>query len=616
MTITSFRNLSLFLAIFLLLAGCSATRYRQQTDERAGEIVAAKQVEALQREEPFSIDTPADILRHRLLIGQNLPQAGPASLGSGNLPDIPHWPEPNAAESATVAGETGEISLSLVEALQVAARNSREFQDRKEELFSSALALDFERNAFRSTLTGTLEGEYQQDRTSADSDGAVEGIAGSAVGGLTRLFKTGISLTTRIGWDLINMLQPGNDVSSGLYGDASITIPLLRGAGRHIAAEPLTQAERDTLYAVWDFERYKKEFVVDLVGSYLATLRADDLLTNQEENYRGLIASSRRARRLAEAGKLPQIQVDQAVQNELQARDRWVTARQSREAALDEFKILLGLPTDAAVTLDRTEFSRLEKDLGERLGQLFVADALTTAESADAPILFVPPDPRQAGPLELPYPEAIDIALENRLDLLVEEGRVTDAQRKVVVAADALDPELTLFGSVATGTRRSIAALQQSDSNRLDFDEAVYQGLLTLDLPLERTAEAIAYRASFIDLEQAVRAVQELEDQIKLQVRNALRDLEQARASLKIQNQAVELAKRQVRGTELQLQAGRAEVRDLLDARESLLVARNALTTALVDYRVAELAMQRDLGVLRVDHQGVWYEYNPQEATP
>ena len=34
-------------------------------------------------------------------------------------------------------------------------------------------------------------------------------------------------------------------------------------------------------------------------------------MRNAEENYRGLIASTRRARRLADSGRLPEIQVDQ-----------------------------------------------------------------------------------------------------------------------------------------------------------------------------------------------------------------------------------------------------------------------------------------------------------------
>lgn len=192
--------------------------------------------------------------------------------------------------------------------------------------------------------------------------------------------------------------------------------------------------------------------------------------------------------------------------------------------------------------------------------------------------------------------------------MLNQVGKVEDAQRQVVVAADALGPELTLFGSVSLGEQRSLSSATSDNSSQLDPSRGTYQSLLTLDLPLERTAEANFYRDSYIKLEQAVRDVQALEDQIKLQVRDQLRNLEQARASLKVQDQAVKLAERRVRGAALNLEAGRAAIRDLLEAQESLLNAQNGLTGAMIDYRLAELRLQRDLGVLQVDETGLWQE--------
>ena len=79
-----------------------------------------------------------------------------------------------------------------------------------------------------------------------------------------------------------------------------------------------------------------------------------------------------------------------------------------------------------------------------------------------------------------------------------------------------------------------------------------------------------------------------------------------------IQAKSVTVARRRVESTTLFLQAGRAEIRDVLEAQEALVSAQNALTASLVDYRVAELELQRDLGVLEVDDQGLWHEYTPE----
>ncbi len=137
---------------------------------------------------------------------------------------------------------------------------------------------------------------------------------------------------------------------------------------------------------------------------------------------------------------------------------------------------------------------------------------------------------------------------------------------------------------------------------------------LFLDLPLERTAERNAYRDSFISLERAVRSVQELEDQIKLGVRNDLRNLLEARESTKIQAQAVRVAQRRVASTELFLKAEQAEMRDVLEAQEALVSAQNGLTAALVKYRVTELELQLDMDVLEVSEKGLWREYQPEDG--
>ena len=147
----------------------------------------------------------------------------------------------------------------------------------------------------------------------------------------------------------------------------------------------------------------------------------------------------------------------------------------------------------------------------------------------------------------------------------------------------------------------------------LHFDRGVYTGGGLLDLPLERTAERNAYRNSLIAMAQSVRAVQSLEDTVKFQVRDDLRNLLVSRESYRIQARAVELAQRRVRSTQLFLEAGRpgTQMRDLLDAQQSLLDSQNALSAALANYRVAELSLQRDMGLLLVDEKGSWSEYKP-----
>ena len=65
------------------------------------------------------------------------------------------------------------------------------------------------------------------------------------------------------------------------------------------------------------------------------------------------------------------------------------------------------------------------------------------------------------------------------------------------------------------------------------------------------------------------------------------------------------IAENSVANEDLQLQAGRVVMRDLLDAQDALLAAQNGLTAAIIQYRTAELQLQRDLDLLTITKEGL-----------
>jgi len=606
-----------FLKVILLLglvtqSGCQRpAAYRHKADEVAGDIISQKQQEALGKTEPFGIERPSDILRRRLLDEQDLLHSSEASLGTDKLQSIPHWPEedyPPTASSpdANIPIEPNQLlKLSLVDALQIGARNSSDYQSRKEDVFRSALDLDLQRNSFRNIFSAQANSTLTTDTTGAET---VTNLDTSGTAGVTRTLKNGIDIGSALAIDLANLLTQGGASSLGLSADTTVLIPLLRGAGRHIVTESLTQAERNVVYAIYNFERFKHTFAVTIARDYFSVLRQIDAVKNAEDNYRSAVASARWSQRRADAGRLSAIQVDQTVQSELRARNSWISAQEQLKNRLDSFKNTIGLPTDARIELDRTDLEQLRGRVTNILEEIKAAsqrEASETAPPADTPVELAQASYEDAGPFELDESVAINLALENRLDLRATNGAVYDAQRQVVVKADALRAGLTLGGSANFS--------DNDDDGSLHFEGGRYAALLLLDLPIERTAERNAYRKSLMDLERAARSVQTLEDQIKLSIRNELRTLLESRESLKIQAQSVVVAEKRVRSSTLFLEAGRIQIRDLLEAQDALLSAQNLLTAAVVNYRMAELELQRDLGLLKVNEQGLWQEFSPEE---
>jgi len=598
----------LLVLLIIVPPGCrSPAEHRSEADKVAAEIITTKQKEALGKTEPFSIERPSDILRRRLLEQQNLTVSSNASFGVDKLEPVEHWPDQDYLQPKLSGGSQDirvepnkPVKLTLLQALQVGARNSLEYQSRKEAVFREALALDLTRHNFENIFNASANSNLSTDTTDTFWEN-------DATAGVRRTLKNGIDMSTSIAINLFNLLSHGGSSTMGLSADTSISIPLMRGSGEHIAAEPLTQAERNVIYELWNFERYKRNFAVSVAREYFNVLRQMDEVKNAEDNYRSAVASSRWSRRRADAGRIREIEVDQAIQRELGARNNWISAQERLKTMLDSFKNTIGLPTDAMIELDPNDLVQLRGRASSILEEMRAAsrqEASETAPPADAPIELVPVSDEDAGPFEIDESLAVKLALENRLDLQSAIGSVYDAQREVIVKADALKADLTLGGTGRVS--------DTDEQGRIRFDRGQYAALLTLDLPVERTRERNDYRNSLLNLEQAVRNVQSLEDQIKLSIRSELRNLLESRESLKIQAQAVVVAEKRVRANTLFLEAGRTEIRYLLESQDSLLAAQNSLTRAVVDYRIAELELQRDLGLLKVNEQGLWREFSPE----
>jgi outer membrane protein TolC len=581
----------------LLPIGCqSPASHRAARDQAAALRIAAAQTNVLGETEHIDVSEAADSLRRRLLLDQHLPHKALASRGVRDLASNAFWdPATHLATNvqADLVWTSGveRVTLTLLDALHVGAHSSRDFQEAKASLFSTALELDLEEDGFRRTFSSMLSGGVDHERvTGEDSDVA----RGSSDVGLSKQLLNGVELTSRIAVDLVEVLTSDAVSSFGLLTDASISIPLLRGAGKRVAAEGLTQAHRNMQYAVHTFERFKRGFAVEIISDYLGVLLQLQDLRNVQVNYVRLQAAAERAQRMAKAGRLPEVQYDQAVQDELRARTRWINAQQSYFRSLDDYKFSLGLPVDADVALDESEFETIR--------------SLTNMISATDSEL---PDEAAEGTNTVDLVEMfsvdanhlVQMAISNRLDLMTALAQVEDAQRQVYIQADALRPEFTLLGNVQAGERQVSGSSDAAE--RADRDTLSLSGLLTFDLALERSSESRAYRESLLDLQSTVRSYQASEDGVKRDVRNGLRQLDGARENVKTQVKAIRLAEKRVRSTDLFLQAGRVEIRDVLEAEDALLSAQNGLNEALVRFRIAELSLQRDVGLLKVSASGI-----------
>lgn len=589
-----------------LAAGCSPQYYAADADHEVYQIVADKNAKAIGTERrAFSISPNTD-LPALLDEARNKPESEPAPAPAEAAPAAPAEAPPAApGEAAPAEAKAAEaaadeaadeavakaasfdavvpenlpppvpeaspdaVRLTMADALRVAVRASRDYQDAKETVYQAALALTLQRYMFRPHPFTT--GSVNFDST--DADGRQRSWDPSADVGITQQLADGAIVAGSMGITALKYLnrQLGDTVDTAL--DFSLTQPLWRGAGRKIVQENLFQAERNAVYAVRTFAKFEQDFAVSIASDYLHVLQARDVVMNQWQNYLSLKAGRERSEWLAKAERQAEFQVDQARQDELSAYNRWVIEREGYVNSLDAFKITLGIPVTTEVALDHGEMARLVAQ-GLRLWDIAVDDA-------------------------------IGKSLITRLDLANTREGLEDAERKVLVAEDDLKGDVDLVASIGYASRAD-----RPQSARIAFRRGDYSVGFDIDMPVDRLQERNALRQTQIDLAGAARGLENSRDNVILAVRRAFRRLDQARESYQIQQRSLALAERRVESTQLLLQAGRVNQRDVLEAERALLTARNSLTSALVAHTIAGLEFERDVGTLVVDEEGQIHGWN------
>ena len=453
--------------------------------------------------------------------------------------------------------------LSLTQAVAIATAHNRDYLRQKEQLYLIALDLTLARHRFARQWFGTIDARYTNN--SAD-----ETVGSDSRVGFNQLLADGAQIGANVAVDWARFLTGDPGTSLGSVLTATVSQPLLRGRGRKIVQENLTQAERNALYQLRSFARFRKTFVVSSVSAYYRALRQKTSLLNVESSYHRYLESQKRLELMAEAGLVSQSDVDEAKQSALSAENSWVQSQKNYEGALDNFKVSLTLPTDAKVELDPNELQNLEKMVTDQVDY--------TPETA------------------------IEAAMDWRLDFATSADRVDDAERRVVLAADNLGAELNLVGSAGVNSTPSTKV------DRLLFHEGTYTLGLEADLPLDRKAERNAYREALISLEQQQRGFENDRDNIELEVRNALRALNAEAEGYRIQKMALELAEDRLEAQKMLFDIGQSDVRRLLDSEGALLAAQNNVISSLVEYTIARLEFYRDIGVLQVKPDGMWEE--------
>ncbi|MBI3192583.1 MAG: TolC family protein, partial [Pedosphaera parvula] len=457
------------------------------------------------------------------------------------LSGLPVQDTADEALGEAAQAEVGASVISLERALELAFTRNRTYQNQKEALYLEALGLTLGRhqydpifaagggvNSVSSVTEETVASDFSRHLGNArqiaqgiemvtgtpaallnayadvvEQAGVVANVdatkvdlnreqdaSGNVTGGVDLLLKGGGRIALALTSNFFRFLTGDPRTATASILSATFTQPLLRGAGADIAAEQLTQAERNVLYRIRDFTRFRQEFAVQVCSNYYSVLQDRDIVENAWRSYKNFEKSVERERAFAEEGRHTLADLGRIEQAQLSNETSWINAIRRYKESMDQFKILLGLSTDAHVMLDKAELEQLHQ------------------EGLQHP--------------KIPVEDAIEVALASRLDFENTKGVTEDTVRQMKVAKNALKADVNLVLS------SQVHSTGEDNFQSLDFDRAEIGGGLDIDLPIERMAERNNYRAALIAHERAIRDESLATDNVKFDVRAALRNLEQA----------------------------------------------------------------------------------------
>jgi outer membrane protein TolC len=550
--------------VALLLAGCSTAHYRKSADRETYQAIQGKTGQVPNTDPHFTIEETNAVSLEGFPVTTNAPDF----LG-------------REGES-----EAGAHILKLEEALDIAVHHSRTYQSRKEQLYLSGLALTLARHQLEPLFSASGSANYSVRTEQAVtvgideitglpkvivSDDLVEQhtVSGSGRVGANWLIRDVGRVTTAFTTDFLRFITGDSRVTSSSQLSATFLRPLLRDAGFKQQTEALIQAERQLLYDLRDFTRFRKDFSVQIATSYYGVLGSRDAVRNSFLNLQSSRKNAERTRALAAEGRVTTADLGRLEQQELTTESTWIGATRNYKQALDNFKIQLGLGVDANVALDDGELAALQIRHPDLSGE-----------------------------------DSIAIALAARLDYLNTRDALDDSERRVALAADGLKPRVDLAASVAANSNPNDAG----HFSLPELDRYRWNAGLNVDLGLDRKGERNTYRTALINRNRTARALAQQQDEIKLQVRDSWRTLDQAKRSYEISEIGVKIAERRLEEQNLLAEFGRSKAQDLVDAQNALNDSKNQRTQALVTHTIARLQFWNNMGILYIKDNGKWEE--------
>ncbi len=304
--------------------------------------------------EPMPNDDPT---AHRLMQRVDGMKGSKAWKKYGRTPYVenPYWRQYLSVD------ESGAIVLDKETAVRLALKHSPSYQTAEEELYKSALSVSTQRYFFDAKFYGGNSLFYTADGTPSTT------LEDTTTLSMTKNFASGADILVGLANTLTWQFSGQDSFSSQSVLNFAFLQPLLRGGGRAVALENLTQAERNFLASVRQMAYFQQGFYVSTVtgtggvtgpggagsaggGGYYALLSEQVRINNQMQQIASLEDTLNRTTQMFVAGRLQKkVDVIRTRIQLLSSQNDLLQQKGNYEGAIEAYLQSLGLPPDLKV---------------------------------------------------------------------------------------------------------------------------------------------------------------------------------------------------------------------------------------------------------------------------
>ena len=483
---------------------------------------------------------------------------------------------------------TGEIPLSVSDLINLTLENNLDITVNRLNPVASEYAIQTSNRPFEPTLRlgANISNDVSKSRTVLAGASSVTQFLNDFNVGFGQTLKTGTDVAVDFTLNRQSSNSTFNTFNPSWIGQVTYTFTqrLLNGYGRNINTRNIRIAQNNKSISDVQFERNVIDLVAQAQKSYWdLVFTFEDLKVKQDSLELAQKTLSDNERQV-DVGTLARIDLIQSRSQVATRREELIVANFSRDQIQDQIKKVVSREPDPGLVLARVS----------------PTDRAGSPEDADL----------------LPVEAAIRVALENRPELRQVRLQLRNSEIDVEYAKNQLLPTLSITASLThsgIGGKETLrggfdpnapiisvipGGFTDAFGGLLKFQSRGYRVGFNMEIPLSNRAQQAEYARVSTEKRSTEENIKAVEQQIALEVRNAINAVEMNKARIETARTSRDLAQQQYDAERRRFELGASTVRFVLEEQRNLEQMQTNEIAALVNYRKALVDYDKAVGVI------------------